>query len=198
MQNYIESGECVVVVYLCVMGPLCGKVSVWHRFWFHIVCGTSAGRGPLDFCKLVDTLWPPHLGWRHERTIMSVFTAIWMIFQYRRSETYRYTEGEKFATPPSKTQNTLKALASSSDFSSSYSSTYVTEWWHILLRRIQQRLPALGGYKYKSLLNEVAVVSKATIAAGILGSYSCDRLSHWVDEWGNPSRTAVSETLRAD
>lgn len=26
----IESGECVVVVYLCVMGPLCGKVSVWQ------------------------------------------------------------------------------------------------------------------------------------------------------------------------
>lgn len=100
MQNYRVwwmCSSCLSLCYGAFVWQSLRVAGVLHRFWFHIVCGTSAGRAPLDFCKLADTLWPPHLGWRHKRTIMSVFTTIWMIFQYRRSETYRYTEGEKFA-----------------------------------------------------------------------------------------------------
>lgn len=102
MQNYRVwwmCSSCLSLCYGAFVWQSLRVAGVLHRFWFHIVCGTSAGRAPLDFCKLADTLWPPHLGWRHKRTIMSVFTTIWMIFQYRRSETYRYTEGESLQKP---------------------------------------------------------------------------------------------------
>lgn len=128
MLNYIKSGECVVVVYLCVMKPLCGKASVWQVSCTDFDFTLCVAR--LDFCNLVRYAAAATLGLKTRAYDHVCF--------YRIS----HTDIQREKSLQEK-KTLYKALASSSDFSSSYSSTYVTEWRHILLRRILQRLPAL-------------------------------------------------------
>lgn len=185
MLNYIKSGECVVVVCLCVMKPLCGKASVWQVSCTDFDFTLCVAR--LDFCNLVRYAAAATLGlktraydhvcfYRHLNDIPVQKVRDIQIYRGRK-----VCKKKKHSTKP-----WLPVLISPPPIAAlmwlngdTYrSGEYCSGFLH-----------SNRGYKYKCLLNEVAVVSKATIAAGILGSYSCDRqkwkkMDGWVDEWG--------------
>lgn len=106
------------------MGPLCGKVSVWQvsctDFDFTLcvarrpVVRLLTGGYAVAAAPGLKTQAYDHVCFYHHLNDIPVQ-------KIRDIQIYR---GRKVC----KNQNTLKALASSSDFSSSYSSTYVTEW----------------------------------------------------------------------
>lgn len=138
MLNYIKSGECVVVVYLCVMKPLCGKASVWQVSCTDFDFTLCVAR--LDFCNLVRYAAAATLGLKTRAYDHVCFYRHLNDIPVQKVRDIQIYRGRKVCK---KKKTLYKALASSSDFSSSYSSTYVTEWRHISLRRILQRLPAL-------------------------------------------------------